>query len=232
MNLDYPQVTFEERRCASYLNQISRIAQDINTRPELLIFDSKDWVVERFSKLSELKAKLTELGKLHARPPQLPLLVRYLMPLLQSGSRALLYLIVAFQPDYFGVPLSQLTFLESSMENIFAWIRQLNRAISHNLIHDMFRIRNLFECMNIKTKVAVPENPAPYQSYPYGMKIEVKDLTFTYHAESAPVLKDVNFTIEPGEIVSIVGYNGSGIFSPFCFLMFRKKYPHSTAHFA
>ena len=64
--------------------------------------------------------------------------------------------------------------------------------------------------MDMKSKISVPQNPVPYGSHPYGMKIEVKDLTFRYKKESAPVLKDVNFTIEPGQMVSIVGYNGSG----------------------
>jgi ABC-type multidrug transport system fused ATPase/permease subunit len=74
----------------------------------------------------------------------------------------------------------------------------------------MFKIRNLFECIDIKSKVSVPENPAAYKSHPDGMKIQVKDLTFGYGKDTPPVLKNVNFTIEPGQIVSIVGYNGSG----------------------
>jgi len=56
----------------------------------------------------------------------------------------------------------------------------------------------------------MPQNPVPYRSHPYGMKIEVKDLTFRCKSDSAPVLKNMNFTIEPCQIVSIFGYNGSG----------------------
>ena len=39
--------------------------------------------------------------------------------------------------------------------------------------------------------------------------IEFKNLSFSYNP-SAPILKDVSFTIEKGEYVSIVGHNGSG----------------------
>jgi ATP-binding cassette subfamily B protein len=77
--------------------------------------------------------------------------------------------------------------------------------------------------MNITSKVAIPDNPAPYKSHPKGMKIQVKDLTFGYHKESPPVIKDVNFTIDPGEIVSIVGYNGSGKVPAFQFLILGKS---------
>ena len=202
--------TREERHYSYQLSHISRIAKDINARPEVLIFDAKDWIVQRFAKLSGLIAQLNELGKVQWRKQRPPFIMRHIFPLLQSGARALLYLIVAFQPDYFSMPLSQLSFLESSMEGVFSSISHLRRIVSDSLIKDMFQIRNLFECMNITSRVAIPDNPAPYKSHPKGMKIQVKDLTFGYHKDSPPVIKDVNFTIDPGEIVSIVGYNGSG----------------------
>lgn len=42
------------------------------------------------------------------------------------------------------------------------------------------------------------------------MRIEAKDLSFTYPGTDAPVLKDINLTIEPGQSVAIVGFNGGG----------------------
>jgi len=109
------------------------------------------------------------------------------------------------------------------MEGVFSSISHLRKIVSDSLIKDMFKIRNLFECMNITSKVAIPDNPAPYKSHPNGMKIQVKDLTFGYHEDSPPVIKNVNFTIEPGEIVSIVGYNGSGKVATFSFLILGKS---------
>jgi ABC-type multidrug transport system fused ATPase/permease subunit len=108
------------------------------------------------------------------------------------------------------MPISQLTFLEGSVEGVFRTIGQLRLLLSARIIQDMFKIRNLFECMEIKSKVSAPENPATYQSDPRGMKIEVKNVSFTYSKESPPVVKDVSFVVEPGQMVSIVGYNGSG----------------------
>ena len=118
------------------------------------------------------------------------------------------------------------------MESVFSSISHLQKIVSDSLIKDMFKIRNLFDCMNIKSKVTVPENPAPYKPHPNGMKIQVKNLTFGYKTESPPVLKDVNFTIEPGEIVSIVGYNGSGKIPCVLLLTFREKHDYPLAHIA
>lgn len=43
-----------------------------------------------------------------------------------------------------------------------------------------------------------------------GMRIEVKDLSFTYPGANKATLTNVNLTIEPGETLAIVGYNGGG----------------------
>jgi ABC-type multidrug transport system fused ATPase/permease subunit len=134
-----------------------------------------------------------------------------MFPQLDTGVKSLIYLFVAFHPDYFGMPISQLTFLESAVQGIYSSVVTLQSYLADYLVKDMFTIRNLFECINIKSKVARPENPATYLSHPNGMKIQVKDMSFTYNEEFPPVLQNVNFTIEPGEIVSIVGYNGSGL---------------------
>ncbi|MBM7552087.1 energy-coupling factor ABC transporter ATP-binding protein [Thalassobacillus pellis] len=40
--------------------------------------------------------------------------------------------------------------------------------------------------------------------------IEVSNLTFTYPDEEAPVLKDVNFSVNHGEILGIIGPTGAG----------------------
>ena len=41
-------------------------------------------------------------------------------------------------------------------------------------------------------------------------KIEFRDLTFRYHAGVAPVLQDINLTIQAGQTVAFVGRTGSG----------------------
>lgn len=190
-----------------------RIAQDSGARRELLIFGAKDWILKRYTQLSEMITRLRDahLVTVDLKGAQQSL-VDKMFPQLDNGIKSLIYLFVAFNPDYFDMPISQLTFLESAVHGIYSSVRGLQRYLSEYLIKDMFKIRNLFECIDMKSKVARPENPAPYISHPNGMKIQVKDVSFTYDKELPPVLEDLNFTIEPGEIVSIVGYNGSGFF--------------------
>jgi ABC-type multidrug transport system fused ATPase/permease subunit len=189
---------------------LNRLARDTAARAELSMFGVKPWIIREYFEISNVVGRLKELGRLQLKKRQASFFHRNVVPLLGSGSRALLYLIVAFQPNYFEMPISQLTFLEHSVEDIFNTIGRLRNMISSAIIQDMFRIRNLFECMEFKSKVSAPENPASYKSGPRGMKLEVKDVSFGYAEDSPPVIKNVSFVVEPGQIVSIVGYNGSG----------------------
>ncbi|TXT13138.1 hypothetical protein VHUM_01539 [Vanrija humicola] len=43
-----------------------------------------------------------------------------------------------------------------------------------------------------------------------GMKLEAKNLSFTYPGADKPTLHDINLTINPGEALAIVGFNGGG----------------------
>ena len=45
---------------------------------------------------------------------------------------------------------------------------------------------------------------------PQGNKIEFKNVTFTYEGAAEPALKDVSFTVEPGQTVALVGPSGGG----------------------
>jgi ABC-type multidrug transport system fused ATPase/permease subunit len=189
---------------------LNKLGRDPDARPELSMFGVKPWIIEQYTNISNLIVAKKEISRRQTRSRQPPFFHRHIIPLLGSGFRSLLYLVVAFQPNYFDMPISQLTFLESSVEGVFRAIGRLQLLLSAKIIKDMFKIRNLFECMEIKSKVSAPENPTTYQSDPRGMKLEVKNVSFTYSEESPPVVKDVSFVVEPGQMVSIVGFNGSG----------------------
>jgi ABC-type transport system involved in cytochrome bd biosynthesis fused ATPase/permease subunit len=203
-------LSHEEHSLKSRKHVLNSLGRDVLARRELTIFGAKDWIINEYARVAKLVTILKEQGKLQYKKNEPPWILRQTQTLLNNGSRALLYLIVAFQPHYFEMPISQLSFLESSVDVIFQKIIILRESLSGQLIRDMFRIRNLFECIEVKSKVSGPKKPAPYKSDPRGMKVEVRDLSFTYDKDAPPVLKNVSFTVEPGQIVSIVGYNGSG----------------------
>ena len=60
----------------------------------------------------------------------------------------------------------------------------------------------------IKPQIADPPNIQPQPAITG--TIEFRGLTFRYHADSEPVLRDINLKIEAGQTVALVGRTGSG----------------------
>jgi len=54
------------------------------------------------------------------------------------------------------------------------------------------------------------EETLPYSSTNGGLSIDARGLSYTYPGCSEPALKNVNFCLQAGETLAIVGYNGSG----------------------
>lgn len=52
--------------------------------------------------------------------------------------------------------------------------------------------------------------PAPLPAHPGSGHLELRNVTFTYPGRRRPAVDDVSLTIEPGQIVALVGENGSG----------------------
>lgn len=55
----------------------------------------------------------------------------------------------------------------------------------------------------------VPERPTPLQ-LPLRRGVAFENVSFTYPGTETPVLRDVSFTLDPGESVALVGHNGAG----------------------
>ena len=57
--------------------------------------------------------------------------------------------------------------------------------------------------------VMIPERPAPLDPPPFKGAITFEHVSFSYDSKT-PVLKDISFSVEPGQMVGIVGPTGSG----------------------
>jgi ATP-binding cassette subfamily B protein len=74
--------------------------------------------------------------------------------------------------------------------------------------HQLY-LQTLFELLDFQPQVRAPEHPIPF-GRPMREGIEFRNVTYSYEGNDTPALKDVSFTIEPGETVAIVGHNGAG----------------------
>ncbi|MEM3615876.1 MAG: ABC transporter ATP-binding protein [Candidatus Methanomethylicia archaeon] len=74
-------------------------------------------------------------------------------------------------------------------------------------VHGLSAASRIFEILEIKPEVKEAENAIPLKVK--SGKIELKDVWFSYDGQKW-ILKGINFKVNPGEIVAIVGPAGSG----------------------
>lgn len=61
----------------------------------------------------------------------------------------------------------------------------------------------------LDTEPAIVDSPTPHRPVAFNGRIDIENLWFAYNAEDW-VLRDVSFTVEPGQRVAIVGATGAG----------------------
>jgi thiol reductant ABC exporter CydC subunit len=67
--------------------------------------------------------------------------------------------------------------------------------------------RRVAEIFEATPAVAEPVNPKPTGA---GLRLEVRDLSFTYPGADRPTLHGLSLVVEPGRVVALVGASGSG----------------------
>ena len=69
-------------------------------------------------------------------------------------------------------------------------------------------LKHLFDFLDLQKKII--DAPNPIEIPPEVKKIEFENVGFTYPNTKKEVISDVSFTVEKGELLAIVGENGSG----------------------
>ena len=118
------------------------------------------------------------------------------------------YLFVAIQTVAGVFNLGQLTFFtqaSSSVQNSFQSILSGLSSLYENNAY----LGSLYDLLEAKPRVVAPAHPIPVPR-PVRGDIAFEGVTFGYEGSDRTVLKDVSFTIKPGETVAIVGRNGAG----------------------
>jgi ATP-binding cassette subfamily B protein len=78
-----------------------------------------------------------------------------------------------------------------------------------SLYEDNLFLSNLSEFLNISDRVVAPPSPRSIPQ-PILEGIEFQSVSFTYPLGARPVVQDANIRVRPGEMVALVGSNGSG----------------------
>jgi ATP-binding cassette, subfamily B, bacterial MsbA len=88
---------------------------------------------------------------------------------------------------------------------LYAPMKNISR-LRHQLSNCRDNVNPLYELLNRKTTIPEPANPKPLKAQ--GAPIRFENVTFAYGQKA--VLKNVTLTIQPGQMVALVGRTGSG----------------------
>ena len=89
-----------------------------------------------------------------------------------------------------------------------SYLRNMLGGLADLYDNNLF-LSNLYEFLDLKPKVQEPHDPSPLPR-PLQKGIAFSRVSFQYPTGNRRVLKDISLSIEPGEVVALVGENGSG----------------------
>lgn len=121
-------------------------------------------------------------------------------PLLVIGYAA--YLIIHGQ-----LSVGEMAAFMGYIERLYSPLRRLINS-STTLTQSIASMDRMFSLMDEEYDVQNKPNALPMP--PVSGKVEFEDVVFKYENEGQPVLKNINFTIQPGETAAFVGMSGGG----------------------
>jgi ATP-binding cassette subfamily B protein len=107
-----------------------------------------------------------------------------------------------------ALTLGTLTFLAGAIAGASANIQAVFSTFSHIADHALF-LTDLIAFFKVRPKIYSKPNSLPGPR-PIREGFEFKNVSFGYPRKSKPVLENVNFRLEPGERIALVGANGNG----------------------
>ncbi|KZT33496.1 P-loop containing nucleoside triphosphate hydrolase protein [Sistotremastrum suecicum HHB10207 ss-3] len=203
----HPSMTKEEEALLSRQWMLNWIASDESYKQEVYLFDWGNWVLKEWE---VAKAKTDDYYKrTYSRNTALPFTAA------QECIQLSQYAFLALSAYSKSISVSSLTLYQNAASALIRAFQDFKNALL-NVLEACFLSAALEECHRMveerdqKRAGLLTYAPAVDEKGRKGMRIEAKNLSFTYPGADKPSLKNINLTIEPGETLALVGFNGGG----------------------
>ena len=115
---------------------------------------------------------------------------------------------IAFKTAQGNISLGDMVMYFQGFQKGLGFLKTLLES-GAQMYEDNLFLSHLYDFLEIKPQILEPGIPTPVPEK-ISTGIEFKNVKFFYHNDVKNVLNCVNFSIKPGEIVALVGENGSG----------------------
>jgi ATP-binding cassette subfamily B protein len=132
----------------------------------------------------------------------------YLWSSLTTVAGSVTYLYVALQAVAGRLTLGDLTLYTAAASSVQGSITGLLGGFGSMYEHNLY-LSNLFQLLETPTGMQPPRDPLPLPA-PVRGRVVFENVSFAYPGSGRDALRDVSFTIEPGETIAVVGRNGAG----------------------
>ena len=106
------------------------------------------------------------------------------------------------------ITLGDMVMFFQAFQRGLGYLRQMLRGLADLYENNLF-ISYFYDFLDVDSRVTEPEKPLPVPAeVRHGLAVD--RVWFGYPRTGRTVLKDISFTIAPGEVVALVGANGSG----------------------
>lgn len=172
---------------------------------EIKQFNLAEFFTERYHTLSkQIYQEDRRLQSRHVR-------VSLLWSILQVLANAAIYFYVALQAIQRSISLGALTQYTIAINEVGQSFQGMFNSLSDMYECHLF-INTLFDFLAYEPQISAPANPALLEvpSGAAGLKIEFRNVSFSYPGKRGLTLKNISFTLQEGECLALVGLNGAG----------------------
>ena len=201
--LDFYRTTWAPvRRESDYMFEIMR---ELPYAKEIRINEMPDWVCGKLDK--HLKEKAMPLYKKQQHENNR---LEIFTKITGIAQECVVYIILAYRVIFSGMLIGDfsmyMTSINSFSESVSAVFWDYSRLIIMGRFAKEFR-----QCLDLEKNVKrqLNNNNANTKNWT-NIRVEFKNVSFTYPNTDKEILNNISFCIEPGESLSIVGINGAG----------------------